>query len=422
MVIRPLAAGGLLFLNAVLVAGEWSLIRLRASRFNHELPEQLRGNPVLEGLLESGGRTVKAARLGTFLCLLGYGALLFAPVSSGFSRLGLPGAAAAAAGGAVLLAVYLSAGVLAPWGVGLRHPVRTLLKTALVLRCFTFAAGPLLSLSEFFSRGILRLLRAGREEAIPDTLGFENQISGPASPVARKILRNAMRMRELGVADILLPRHQVQYFDIEDGNEENLGLAKESGHTRFPLCEGDLDKCLGLIHIKDLFRLSGDSKPLDLKAVKRDILKVHVDTPVEEALPLLLRHKAHMALAVDEFGGTAGVVTLERILEQLVGDIQDEFDAEEAFIRQVNTGEYIISGLTPLHEAGAAFGITFAGDGDVSTFGGLVTAELGRIPERRERLRLQGLDVVITEVDEKRVIAARVRVPEKPSGESGDGD
>jgi magnesium and cobalt transporter len=124
-----------------------------------------------------------------------------------------------------------------------------------------------------------------------------------------------------------------------------------------------------------------------------------------------------MALVVDEFRGAEGIVTLERLLELLVGDIRDEFDQEEDNIRRMPNGEYSVSGLAPAYEVERALEVEFA-DREVSTFGGQITAFLGRIPAQGERLKLDGLDVVVTEVDERRVIRARVHpLPKEPEEE-----
>ena len=128
--------------------------------------------------------------------------------------------------------------------------------------------------------------------------------------------------------DILLPRNQAVIYDLGEDVGTNLKVMKDAGHTRFPLCNGDLDNCVGIIHIKDIFRCSGDRVGSPL-ALKRSISQFPQETPLEEALQRMLRAKFHMALVTDEFGRVIGLVTLETILESLVGDIQDEFDSDE---------------------------------------------------------------------------------------------
>ncbi|MGB0372479.1 MAG: hemolysin family protein [Opitutales bacterium] len=240
------------------------------------------------------------------------------------------------------------------------------------------------------------------------------------SPVARKIINRALYISDLVVHDILLPRNQVKIFDINDSNSDNLKIAQESGHTRFPLCSSDLDRCLGIIHIKDIFRQAKDPLTIDFRSIKRPILSLREDEGLEEALQKLLKRKVHMALVNDEFGGVLGVVTLEHILEELVGEIQDEFDSEESLISPLEEdGVFKISGLAPIHEVEDHLNLEIDNE-DVSTFGGLITQEAGRIPKKGERIELDRFDIEVTEVDGTRVINAKVRI--LPESEDNDSD
>ena len=238
------------------------------------------------------------------------------------------------------------------------------------------------------------------------------------SPVARKIINRALDISELVVHDILLPRNQVKIFDINDSNADNLKVARDTGHTRFPLCSSDLDRCLGIVHIKDIFRQPEDPLKLDLRSIKRSIVTLQEEEGLEDALQKLLKKRVHMALVSDEFGGVVGVVTLERILEELVGEIQDEFDAEESLIQPLEKDYFQISGLTPIHEVKDLLDIEIEND-DVSTFGGLITQEAGRIPETGDRLEVGRFDVEVTEVDGTRVVLSKVKVlPERDDDDS----
>ena len=233
-----------------------------------------------------------------------------------------------------------------------------------------------------------------------------------APPQIRKILYNALRLHKLDVSDVLLPRNQVQFFDLNETLQTNIEKAKVTGHTRFPLCEGDLDQCVGLIHIKDIFRFRADLQKLDLYKIKREMVQFPEDTPLEEVLEKMLRYGIHMALVIDEFGGSIGVITLEAILEELVGKIQDEFDTdEEAIIQPLGKGRYRVSGLAPIRDVEELLHIKIDNE-EVSTFGGWITAELGRIPISKERIPIASLDIIVEETDGRRVIAGTVRKKE----------
>jgi CBS domain containing-hemolysin-like protein len=228
------------------------------------------------------------------------------------------------------------------------------------------------------------------------------------SPVIRKIVDRSIHMKELVVHDVLLPRNEVVIYDLNQDAATNLKLMKRAGHTRFPLCNGDLDDCIGIIHIKDIFRSESGECVLNPMALKRPTTTFLLETPLEESLQRMLRAKIHLGIVYDTFGGALGVVTLERILEELVGDIQDEFDSEEDPITLLaGKGIYRILGQTPIHDLEARLGVVVEND-EVSTFGGLITAELGRIPVAGERLDICNMQIEIVDVDDRRVISTQV--------------
>ena len=226
-------------------------------------------------------------------------------------------------------------------------------------------------------------------------------------------------MGQLKVQDVMVSRKQVQILDWQDGLEKNLEIARSCGHTRLPLCEGDLDHCLGIIHVKYAFRLLGkEPDKLSLRSITKAPARVSAEDPLPLALRKMMKWKVHMALVGDEFGGIDGVITLEDILEEVVGEIQDEFDADEADIEQLNEQSWKISGLTPLHELPEALNIDDEEE-EVTSFGGLITQEFGKIPEAYETLRLKNLEVTILEADETRIGLTEVRLLD-PSEETKD--
>ena len=419
----------ILTVNALLVACEYSLIKIRFSHFNPDLREKVEGNRRLAPFLEEGDRTIRVLRLGLTICLLLYALLSFPLFRALFADLeGILYTVRTPLSGvcAFLLAVVLHQIVadIFPRALGLTYPMQVLRSGTLLILLLGWISRPF----RVFILGVVRFFwRLWRREPLPDldSLDLETQIellrkeAPQMSTVAQLILKNTLLMRDLVVADVLLPRNQVKYFDLNLSPEENLRMAKETGHTRFPLCFGDLDRCIGLIHIKDLFRYPGDLSRLDLRRLKRNMIRIDSEEPLESALTKLLSHRIHMALVIDEFHGTEGVLTLERILEQLVGEIRDEFDADEEMLIKSEEGkedEVVVSGLTPLHEIESLFDVELDTE-EVSTIGGLVTSELGRIPESGESLFHAGIEMEITEVDETRVVEVRLRKSEETEEE-----
>lgn len=418
--------------NAVLVGFEFSLMRVRFSHFNPYLLDRMNAIPGMQHILENPESYGRGARFGSAFATMGFGVLMIPLLEAVF------GAASFSVGVEtgilpLVLAVVAAIGLhytlveLMPLALGPVHPFLLLRRGRYLVRATRLLFGPIMGLSDSVAKFFLRSFRL-EEPGTLDSLDVSEQISalqeesGPEEEVVLKILKSALMLRDLEVSDVLLPRNQVKIFDLEESLEDNLSMARETGHTRFPLCHGDLDRCVGLIHIKDLFRYPGELPGIDLREIQRDIMRIQADERLDESLRMLLSAKMHMALVVDEFGGVEGVLTLERILEQLVGDIKDEFDTdEESLVREAGpTQETVVSGLLPVHELEGVIGVVVEND-EVSTLGGLITSELGRIPEVGEQLEVEGIHITVTDVDETRVKEAIV-VAIDPSVQSGRND
>ncbi len=417
--------------NALLVTCEFSLIKLRFSHFNQDALDQLKQNKSLGSLLDHADVTVKVVRLGIISCTIGYGILLFPIIENYFSNLAIFGfeiidPISIAISFTAAVCLHYLVGELVPRGLALHYPARALKSSAWAVKIIEILTKPLIRILTRLSRIILKIFKV-EPGAELETLDIEAQLQSlgedvpTISPVTQKTLRNTLELHKRTVQDIILPRNQVQVLDLNDSIDQNIELAKRSGHTRFPLCEGDLDQCIGIVHIKDIFRSSGNIKNLNLRRIKRNIIRVMPEESLDDVMQKLMHSRTHMALVLDEFGGITGVITLEGIIETIVGSIQDEFDFEEEHIKPVKVDEYLVSGLTPIHEFEEALSVEVENK-EVATVGGLITSELGRIPVIQEKLRLNGLDIAITEVNEKRVIAARVRVFEREGEEKKTAD
>src|SRR5213595_371168 len=306
--------------------------------------------------------------------------------------------------------LHIVFGELAPKYIAIGNPLPVALALARPLGGFYFLFRPAIWLLHKSSNLLLvRLLRIKRvaatelahsEEELRLILD-QSEESDEVSPLGRDLLVNALDLRRRVVRDIMTPRGQVVFLNVEDSFEENVKKALASRHTRFPLCRGHLDNTIGLIHIKELVPLMRDPNP-DLLRIRRELTPVPEMMSLEKLLSLFLNKHAHLAIVVDEFGGTVGMVTLENVLEELVGDIQDEFDTEKEEFREINENEFSVDGALALYELRDLAGIDLE-SADVSTIGGYVTHLLGHLPKAGEEVQIDNYLVTISQSDGRRV-------------------
>jgi len=324
--------------------------------------------------------------------------------------------------------LHIVFGELAPKYVAIGNPLPVALALARPLGAFYFLFRPAIWLLHKSANLLLvRLLRIKRvaatelahsEEELRLILD-QSEESEEVSPLGRDLLVNALDLRRRVVRDIMTPRGQVVFLNLEDSFEDNVKKALTSRHTRFPLCRGHLDNTIGLIHIKELVPLMRDPNP-DLLRIKRELIPVPEMMSLEKLLSLFLGKHAHLAIVVDEFGGTVGMVTLEDVLEELVGDIQDEFDTDEEEFREINENEFSVDGALALYELRDLAGIELE-SADVSTIGGYVTHLLGHLPKPGEQVRIENYLVTISQSDGRRVQQLHFRKLDEAAAKKSDG-
>jgi magnesium and cobalt transporter len=238
-------------------------------------------------------------------------------------------------------------------------------------------------------------------------------------PDSLEMIEGVFQVSEMKVRDIMVPRAQMDVVDKESTPDNYLPMIIESGHSRFPTIDGDKDKVIGILLAKDLLRYFQLDKKRRAQFRIVEMLRPAVFVPESKRLNVLLRefkaNRNHMAIVVDEYGGVAGLVTIEDVLEQIVGEIADEYDIDEdTMIMPRENGEYVVKALTPLADFNAHFNSTFS-DQEIDTVGGMVMTTLGRMPRRGERITAGDLQFEVLRADSRRVHLLKVsRAPETP--------
>jgi magnesium and cobalt transporter len=227
---------------------------------------------------------------------------------------------------------------------------------------------------------------------------------------ALQMLEGVLAVGDIQVRDIMVPRAQMICVRREDAAEVLLPVIVESGHSRYPVLDDDRDDVVGILLAKDLLRIAAGERGgrFDIREFMRPAVVVPESKRVNVLLKEFRRNRNHMAIVVDEYGGVAGLVTIEDAIEQIVGEIDDEYDIEDEHnIRRDGERQFAVRGATPIEEFNEVFGTAFAADG-FDTIAGLVIRRLGRLPRRGEAVQIDDLEFRIARADRRRVDALRV--------------
>lgn len=255
-----------------------------------------------------------------------------------------------------------------------------------------------------------------REDLIETLEGAQER--GLLDSTALAMMEGVLELHDLRARDIMIPRGQMDVIELNASFEEILRQVLASGHSRYPVIGEDRDEVVGILLVKDLLHAiplgaNGEENgagraPFDIAAHLRPVLFVPESKRVDALLAELRASRNHMTVVIDEYGGVAGLITIEDILEQIVGNIEDEYDVEEdVHIRAAGSGRYIVHALTPIDEFNEQVGANLP-DTDFDTVGGLVTHTLGHLPQKDERIVLDGFEFRVVSADSRRLHRLRV--------------
>ena len=425
-----LVALALVALNAFFVATEFAIVKVRGTRIEELVSDGVARASATKDVIENLNPYLSACQLGITLASLGLGwvgepafAHLIEPL---FGFLGGNSWVAAHTLAVVIAFVLITLlhvvlGELVPKALAIDYPERTALWVAWPIRLFYRMFYPFIWSMNELSMVIIRImgLQPKEDEARVHTgeeirLIFARSLHGGVlSEEHARLLSRALDFPDHTVRQIVVPRSEIVFLDVNRPYAEILKIARESGHTRYPLCDGDLDRVLGILHIKDVFVHSDATTGVaDLRALAREPLLVPETLPLEQLLNLFRRERRHMAIVLDEYGGTTGMATIEDVIEEITGEIQDEFDTEEPKVQRMAGGRMSVDATLPVDEIEKRLDIASPlDDENVDTLGGLVFTRLGRIPRVGDVVRIGDRDVEVERIEGRRILRLLVHPP-----------
>lgn len=421
---------GLVLLNGFFVAAEFALVKIRDTQLEPLVSKGNRRALIARTVIRNLDASLSATQLGITLASLGLGwfaepifasfiipALVWMDVTSEHMQHTL----SFAVGFTVITFLHIVAGELAPKSVAIQYPLHTSLWVAQPLRLFHRISFPFIWVLNHASAFLLRQFGVEpvsegelvhSEEELRLLISSANERDG-GSLLGKNIVLNALDLDRRIAREVMRPRRELTVFDTDDSIEQCLKIAEETRYSRFPLCTGgDLDHTIGVVHFKDLVvKRQKLTQAFQLKSIARPLIYVPETCKLEKLLGLFLERKLHMAIVVDEYGTTIGMVTLENILEELVGQIQDEFDQEIPLIESINDDEWIVDGTFPIHELEEIVGEDLMEEG-ISTTSGWVTQRLGGFPKQGEQLVIGNFILEVQEMQGP--LVSRIKLSRQP--------
>jgi CBS domain containing-hemolysin-like protein len=420
----------LIFFTALYVAAEFSIVSSRRSRLSRLASEGNRLARILVPIVRDSGKLdnyIAACQVGITLSslMLGfYGQARLSPVlKPTVQNLGGFSSAAAQSISAVLILLFLTSlqvilGELLPKSVGIQYPERLALLTIIPMRWSIALFRPLIWI--FNGSGQLILKLTGLSQQTDNihihspqeiVMLFEESSAGGLLDVEeRRLLKNSLHLRQLAVRQVMIPRNRILAASVEQDCSDLLELLADSPYSRLPLYQQSIDNIVGIVHLKDLLCLRLQTGDHNVREAMRPALFIPETLPVDEVFALLQRKRYHIAVVLDEYGGTAGIVALEDLIEEIFGEFQDEFDLEtRPPIRILSKDQILIRGDMLIEELNEILDLYLPSQ-NIDTIGGLVLNELGYVPEEGERLRVAGVSLTVASMDGNAVTAVSMEV------------
>lgn len=419
-VLMVLAAFGLVFLNAFFVVSEFAIVKIRKSKLEELVKGGAKNAALALKITHSLDTYLSATQLGITFASLALGwvsenafarliAIPFEHLLESSPILTHSIASFIAFIFVTLLHVVL--GELVPKSIAIAKTETVVLFIARPLYTFWLIFSPLIRLFDILAAFFLQLFHIQRakesdlahsDEELKIIVG-ESLRGGYIDSIEGEIIKNAVDFSDTLAREIMTPRKDMICLNAQDSYEKNIELVLQTNHTRYPYYQDSKDNILGMIHIRDLFENTIKDGERDLKKLARNMIIVPESAHISQILNTMNRQQIHTALVVDEYGGTAGLLTMEDIIEQIMGDISDEHDLRIEDMKQLDSQSYEFHGKLDLESIEERLGITFSNTNDHITIGGYVFGLLGRLPVIKDKIADEHFEFEVLEMDGVRI-------------------
>jgi CBS domain containing-hemolysin-like protein len=418
----------LVLLNGFFVAAEFALVRVRGSQIEIQAKAGSRMAKVARGIMHNLDGYLAATQLGITIASLGlgwageevvstlmlnlfkvFGLVIDSPLIVNISHV---------VAFITITILHIVFGELAPKTLAIQRSVRTAMTVAYPLRFFFVVFRPAIWLLNTFATFILRLfgvnaVHGDESHHSSEELQYlleQGKESGALDSNEHELIKNVFDFNERVVKNIMVPRTKISGIDISSTPDDLLDCLITEGYSRMPVYDDTVDKIVGIVHAKDILPLIARKAEFELKDIIRKPYFIPETKKINDLMAELQLKRIQIAIVLDEFGGTAGMVTLEDIVEELVGEIQDEYDEEIPIVDKVNDREFIVSAVASIYDVNEELPHDLPEDGDFDTVSGWVSEIFGKIPEVGEQHEANGYNVTVLKKSDQNVESVKLEL------------
>ncbi|HEY4322375.1 MAG TPA: hemolysin family protein [Mucilaginibacter sp.] len=417
----------LVLLNGFFVAAEFAMVRVRGSQIELKAKS---GSPVARvarGIMHNLDGYLAATQLGITIASLGLGwvgqevvtklmlnlfALFGVVITSGFVI-----NTSHVVAFAFITILHIVFGELAPKSIAIQRSVRTIMTISVPLRFFFIVFKPLIWLLNGFANFILKLVGIsavqGEAHHSSEELQYlldQGKETGAIDSNEHELIQNVFDFNERVVKNIMVPRTKISGVDINTGQDKLIEILITEGYSRMPVYDDVIDKIVGIVHAKDILPILARHEEIVLKDIIRKPYFIPETKKINDLMAELQQKRIQIAIVLDEFGGTAGMVTLEDIVEELVGEIQDEYDEEKPIVEVINDREFIVNALAPIYDVNEHLPHDLPEDGDFDTVSGWLGDIFGKIPEVGEQKESNGYNITVLKKSEQNIESVKLEL------------
>ncbi|SHJ88755.1 putative hemolysin [Tepidibacter formicigenes DSM 15518] len=398
----------LLGISSFFSASETALMSLSKIKIRHMKEENIKGADVVSKLIENPNKLLGAILVGNNVVNIGASALATSLFIKLFKE---NGAAIATAFMTILVLIF---GEITPKSLAAQKSEEVSLKVSKPISFIVIILNPIVIVFNYLSKIIIKLFGGNPDAHQPfiteeelRTMVDVGHEEGVLEVEEKEMIQNVFEFGDLQAKDAMIQRTDVVAIDIESTYDEIVEIFKKDHFSRMPVYEGNIDDIIGILNVKDLVFVEKDKQNFDIKTYVREPFFTFEFKKITELFKEMREEKVHMAIVLDEYGGTAGIVTMEDLLEEIVGDIEDEYDEEDDEIQIINENEYIVDGSARINLVNEIVGTNIESE-EFDSIGGVLIGQLGRLPEEGEVVEYDNIKFIVESIDKNRIKTIRM--------------